>query len=112
MFFRNLFQQPDVAEITPEETRARQQAGAVIVDVRELHEWHSGHIPGATHMPLGTLSHRVHELDKAREIIAVCRSGHRSLMAAQTLQRAGFTRVSSMAGGMLHWTQKHFPIKK
>lgn len=112
MFLRNLFQRPDIAEVTPEETRAKQQAGAIIVDVREIYEWHSGHIPGAIHIPLGTLAQHVHELDKAKEIVTVCRSGHRSIMGAQTLQRAGFTQVSSMAGGMIDWTRKQLPIKK
>lgn len=112
MFLRNLFQQPNVAEITPEETRAKQRAGAIIVDVREIHEWNRGHIPGATHIPLGTLNQHVQELDKAKEIVTVCQSGHRSLMAAQTLQHAGFTQVSSMAGGMTDWTRKQLPVKR
>jgi rhodanese-related sulfurtransferase len=112
MFLRNLFNRPSIAEVTPEETQSRQKAGAVIVDVREPHEWRTGHIAGAKHIPLGNLSKRIHELNPSKEIITVCRSGHRSMMAARTLQQAGFTQVSSMAGGMMSWTWKQLPVKK
>jgi rhodanese-related sulfurtransferase len=112
MNLRHLFHQPSVAEVTPEEARAKQQAGAVIVDVREPSEWSEGIIPGAVLLSLGALSGRLRELDPSREIITVCRSGHRSLSAAQLLQRAGFSRVESLSGGMIGWKQKHFPITK
>jgi sulfur dioxygenase len=52
----------------------------------------------------------VQELDQSKEVIAVCRSGNRSISAALILQRAGFTRASSMAGGMLSWLRQHFPV--
>src|SRR6266567_8016179 len=100
MVFRHFFSKPAVAEATPEETRAKQQAGAVVVDVREPYEWQEGHIPGAVHIPLGSLSTRLKELDPTREVIAVCRSGHRSITAAQMLHRAGFSQISSMAGAV------------
>ena len=92
MVFRNFFSKAAVAEVTAEETRIRQQAGAVRVDVRELSEWQQGHIPGAIHIPLGSLSRRKQELDPSREVITICRSGHRSISAAQILQQGGFSR--------------------
>jgi rhodanese-related sulfurtransferase len=112
MNFRHLLNKTSVAEVTPEEARAKQQSGAVIVDVREPYEWSEGTIPGAILLSLGALSGRLRELDPSREIITVCRSGHRSQSAAQILQRAGFARVESMAGGMIGWKQKHFPVTK
>ncbi len=112
MFLRNLFSKPSIAEVTPEETKTRQKVGAVVVDVREQHEWRDGHIAGAVHIPLGSLAKRSHELNPGKEIITVCRSGHRSTMAAQILQQAGFTQVSSMTGGMMSWGRKQLPIKK
>ena len=112
MVFRNFFSKPTIAEITPEETRTKQKAGAVIVDVREPSEWREGHIPGAVHIPLGSLSGRLHELDPSQEIVTVCRSGHRSMTAAQVMQRAGFSRVSNMAGGMISWMRQRFPVSK
>ncbi len=110
MVFRNMFHKPTVPEVTPEETRARQKAGAVIVDVREPHEWREGHIPGAVLIPLGSLSGRLHELTPSHDIILVCRSGHRSLTAAQVLQRVGFPRVSNMTGGMMSWIRQRLPV--
>ncbi len=112
MVFGNLFHKPTIAEVTPEETRARQKAGAVILDVRELHEWREGHIPGAVHIPLGSLSGRLGELDPSREIVMVCRSGRRSMTGAQLMQQAGFSQVKNMAGGMISWAQQRLPVSK
>ncbi|MCH8563104.1 rhodanese-like domain-containing protein [Nesterenkonia sp. YGD6] len=81
---------------------------AQFVDVREDSEVTSGMIPGAFHIPLGQLGARLAELDPARETITVCRSGKRSLTAAQTLEDAGFT-VASMQGGMNEWSSQNRP---
>jgi rhodanese-related sulfurtransferase len=110
MVFRHFFSKPAIVEVTPEETRAKQKAGVVIVDVREPYEWQEGHIPGAVHIPLGSLPRRLRELDPSREVIAVCRSGHRSITAAQMLHQGGFSQVSSMAGGMISWTRRGLPV--
>ncbi len=110
MVFQRLFKQSSVEEVSVNEAKAKQQAGAVVVDVREPHEWREGYIPGAKLIPLSSLASRARELDPTKEIIAVCRSGNRSKSAALILQRAGFTRVSSMAGGMISWLRQHFPV--
>ena len=112
MVFRNFFSKPAVAEVSPEEARAKQQAGAVIVDVREPYELREGYIPGAVHIPLRSLSPRMKELDPSKEIVVVCRSGNRSITAAQFLQQGGFPQVSSMAGGMIGWTRQRFPVQR
>ena len=106
MVFRHFFSKPAEARATPEETRAKQQAGAVVVDVREPYEWQEGHIPGSVHIPLGSPSTRLKELDPLREVVAVCRSGHRSITAAKILQQGGFSQVSSMVGGMISWRRR------
>jgi len=110
MVFQRLFNRPSVEEVSAEEAKAKQKTGAVIVDVREPHEWREGYIPGAKLIPLGSLAGRVRELDPSKEVIAVCRSGNRSMSAALILQRAGFTQVSSMAGGMMSWMRHRFPV--
>lgn len=74
-----------------------------ILDVREADEWESGHIPGATWIPLGELSKRLDELPKDREIICVCRSGNRSAWATQLLTANGY-QASNLQGGMLYWS--------
>lgn len=112
MIFQQFFRRPDVGEISAEEALAKQKAGAVLVDVRELYEWNEGHIPGTRHIPLGSLARRITELDPARETVAVCRSGNRSISAALILQRAGYTNVSSMAGGMVRWMRHRFPVAR
>ena len=76
-----------------------------LIDVREVDEVKAGHIHGITHIPLGLLEFRTHELDKNKSYIMVCRSGGRSGQAAQYLESNGFD-VTNMTGGMLSWEGK------
>jgi len=76
-----------------------------IVDVREVSEVAAGKIPAAIHIPLGLLEFRMHELDKKKPYILVCRSGGRSSQAARFLESYGFD-VTNMEGGMLAWEGK------
>lgn len=73
-----------------------------IIDVREVGEVVSGKIPGAINIPSGLVESRMHELDKSKEYIIVCRSGARSSRATQFFESQGF-KVSNMVGGMLAW---------
>lgn len=73
-----------------------------VLDVRLPMEFRQGHIPGAHLIPLGEVGRRLHEIPKDREIVTVCRSGHRSMAAAQQLLKAGFT-VKNLVGGMSVW---------
>jgi rhodanese-related sulfurtransferase len=73
-----------------------------IIDVREVAEVQAGKIPGAVNMPLGLIEFRMHELDKAKEYIMVCRSGARSSQAAMLLEYNGYD-VTNMSGGMMSW---------
>ena len=75
------------------------------IDVREVEEVRAGKIPGAINMPLGLVEFRMHELDKSKEYVMVCRSGGRSGRAAQFLESYGF-KVINMDGGMLDWEGK------
>jgi rhodanese-related sulfurtransferase len=108
---RELFSKPTVVEVSPEQTKMKQQAGAIILDVRERYEWSDGHIPGAINIPLGSLAKRLQELDASQEIITVCHRGRRSITAAVILLRAGFIQVSSMAGGMGIWMVHDYPVR-
>lgn len=85
--------------------------GAFILDVREQHEWDEYHIPYATLIPLGELKERLNEVPRDRDIVVVCRSGNRSATARDILLEAGFTRVTSMAGGMQDWQAQGFAIE-
>ncbi|KHD84430.1 rhodanese-like domain-containing protein [Bacillus ginsengihumi] len=76
-----------------------------IIDVREAKEVLVGKIPGAINIPLRLIEFRMHELDKCKEYIMVCRSGGRSGRATQFLEKQGFN-VINMSGGMLAWKGK------
>ena len=90
-------------EISVSEASAKRDAGAFILDVREPDEWNESHIPGTTLIPLGELASRVDELPQDQEIVVVCRSGNRSAEGRDILLAAGFTQVTSMAGGIKQW---------
>ena len=91
-------------EISISEASTMRDSGAFILDVREPDEWDAGHIPGATLIPLGELASRVNEVPKDQEVVVVCRSGNRSQQGRDILLSAGFTQVTSMAGGLNQWT--------
>lgn len=73
-----------------------------IIDVREVEEIAEGKIPEALHIPLRLIEFRMHELDKQKEYVIVCRSGGRSSQAVRFLESHGF-QVINMNGGMLAW---------
>jgi rhodanese-related sulfurtransferase len=89
---------------------AMQQAGDLVLDVREPSEWASGHIGGATLIPLGDLPARLAELPRDRTIVVVCHSGNRSAQGRDTLRNAGFASATSMAGGMSAWQAAGLPV--
>ncbi|CAB1129605.1 Sulfurtransferase [Candidatus Hydrogenisulfobacillus filiaventi] len=77
---------------------------AVLVDVREYHEYKAGHIPRSRHIPLSQLVHRLREVRKDATIVVVCQSGNRSAHACELLQQAGYRKVYNLEGGMARWT--------
>lgn len=81
-----------------------------ILDVREQSEWDGGHIEGATLIPLGQLEARQTELPTDQKIVVVCQSGGRSAKGRDLLLEAGFTEVTSMAGGMNDWVSLDLPV--
>lgn len=85
---------------------------AVVIDVRETHEWDRGHIPNARHIALGQLGKRIQEVEKfkTRPIIVVCASGNRSSSACGTLKRAGFEQVFNLSGGIGAWSEAGLPV--
>lgn len=101
-----------VKEITPEETRERVADGALLIDTREDHEWERGHVESATHLSRGILERDIEGVapDLDREIILYCGGGFRSVLAAESLAKMGYTNVSSMSGGWKGWQARSFPI--
>jgi rhodanese-related sulfurtransferase len=89
---------------------AARQHEAVIVDVRERHEWKAGHAPGSRNIPLSKLHARIGELRDNQRYIAVCRSGSRSRSAVAQMQRAGLDAVN-LKGGMHSWKRAGLPLE-
>ncbi len=88
--------------------------GAVIVDVREQHEFEESHLPGAVHVPRGHLESRIETAapDKSERVILYCASGNRSALAAQTLQSMlGYESAESMAGGITLWKDRGYDVE-
>jgi rhodanese-related sulfurtransferase len=85
---------------------------ALIIDVRETHEWDRGHIPNARHIALGQIGKRMQEIEKfkSRPVIVVCASGNRSSSACGTLKRAGFEQVFNLSGGIGAWSEANLPV--
>jgi rhodanese-related sulfurtransferase len=96
-------------EISVEEAVAKKDSGAFILDVRQPEEWNEFHVPDSTLIPLAELASRVGELPKDQEIVVVCRSGNRSAQGRDILLEAGFTQVTSMAGGLTQWRAAGYP---
>jgi rhodanese-related sulfurtransferase len=104
---------PNVREVSVDEARARQAAGAHLVDVREDTEWAAGHAAGAVHLGKGVIERDVEQRipDHGAEIVLYCGGGFRSVLAAETLQKMGYTNVSSMAGGWREWRESGAPTE-
>jgi rhodanese-related sulfurtransferase len=102
-----LFPPSTTAEAAHESAKRRE---AVILDVREPHEWKAGHAPGAKNIPLSSLASRAGELVGDRRYIAVCRSGARSRSATARLRKAGLD-VVNLKGGMLGWRRAGLPLE-
>ncbi len=102
---------PTQWDMDPVEVKAKMDRGErfVLLDVREPHELQICSLPGAKSIPLGQLTSRVHELDTADEIIAVCKMGQRSARAVNFLRQAGFRKVRNMRGGTNLWAAKVDP---
>lgn len=96
-------------EVSVADAAEMRTTGAFMLDVREQSEWDEFHMPDATLIPLAQLEQKVNDLPKDRDIVVVCRSGNRSAQGRDILLQAGFTRVTSMAGGMNEWKANGFP---
>jgi rhodanese-related sulfurtransferase len=79
-----------------------------MVDVREPQEWNAGHLPGALHIPLGSLAGRAGELPADKTAVFICASGGRSMAACRYFAAQGH-RVVNLAGGMIAWNESFGP---
>ena len=95
-------QEPDYKNVTPRELKTRLEAGdrPVLLDVRERWEFELARIEGSELVPMSELEGRFCELDPGSETVVICHHGLRSAHVTQALQRAGFSNVSNLGGGL------------
>ena len=96
-----------ITEITVDEVLARRARGDAfhLLDVREDREWDAGHAVGAEHMGRGVIERDLENAipDKGAPLVLYCGGGFRSALAAESIQKMGYTNVRSMAGGWSEW---------
>jgi rhodanese-related sulfurtransferase len=105
---------PAAARLDPEQLQAKVQGGGGVqlVDVRTPDEYRAGRVKGAKLIPLQELSGRYNEIDPAKPVVLVCRSGNRSGQAYQLLSKQGYAQVSHLEGGMLRWQAAGLPVER
>jgi rhodanese-related sulfurtransferase len=105
-----------VREMTVDDVKAKLDRGEKVqlVDVREESEFAKDHLPNAIHLGKGIIERDIEERvpDTAAPLVLYCGGGYRSALAADTLQKMGYTNVISMDGGIRVWREKGFPLTK
>jgi rhodanese-related sulfurtransferase len=86
----------------------------LLIDVREDNEWQAGHAASGVHISRGTLEREIEKAapDKAQRVVLYCHSGARSALAADSLQKMGYTNVFSLAGGFTSYQAAGLPAQK
>lgn len=104
----------EIPEIDPAEALVRQRAGALLLDVREDDERAAGIAAGAVGLARGLIEHRIHAIaeDPQREILAICGSGKRSLLAVKSLRQLGYERSVSVRGGFARWKAEGLAVEQ
>jgi rhodanese-related sulfurtransferase len=105
-----------IRETTADEVKARfdRHDKFVLVDVREDREFDADHIPGSVHLGKGIIERDIEAKYPALDtpLVLYCGGGFRSAMAADNLQKMGYTNVISMDGGIREWREKSYPLEK
>lgn len=104
-----------VREISAAEVKQKLDAGEKFsfIDVREDNEWAQDHAAGAEHLGRGIIERDIEKAvpDKSAEVVLYCGGGYRSALAADNLQKMGYTNVLSMAGGIKAWREAGYPME-
>ncbi len=99
------------AEISVNEAYQKYSQGVFVLDVRRQDEWDAYHVANTTLITLDELPNRLSELPRDKEIVVICHSGNRSSQGRDILLNAGFTQVTSMAGGLIAWNTAGYPLE-
>lgn len=104
-----------IREVTVEDVRRSRESGEdfLLIDTREESEWAAGHAAGSVHLGKGIIERDIEKLapDISRKLILYCGGGYRSALAADALQKMGYTDVYSLAGGWRAWNQAQMPVE-
>lgn len=98
--------------ITVDEAKEMMNDGAAVIDVREPHEYNSGHVPNASLIPVNSVYSRREELPKDQDLIFVCAVGQRSALACEMAAASGLTRLFNLEGGTEAWINAGLPVDK
>jgi rhodanese-related sulfurtransferase len=105
-----------VRETTVDDVKAKLDRGEkfLLVDVREESEYAADHLPGAIHLGKGIIERDIENRvpDPKTPLVLYCGGGFRSALAADNLQKMGYTNVISMDGGIRDWRGKRYPLVK
>ncbi|MDF2691570.1 MAG: rhodanese domain protein [Gammaproteobacteria bacterium] len=104
-----------IKEISVDEVKQKLNSHEPIclLDVRETAEFQAGKLPTAKHLSKGMIEIHIHNFAKKDQpIILYCGGGNRSALAADNLQKMGYSNVLSMAGGFKAWLAAQFPVEK
>ncbi len=102
----NINKSKKITSITTEELAEKLDStneNVLFVDVREVDEFKTGHVEGMINVPLSTLKENYTQIPTDSEVVLFCRSGNRSMQAAEILQDLGFEKITNVEGGIISW---------
>lgn len=105
-----------IREVTVDHVKSKLDRGEKfhLVDVREESEWAKDHLPNAIYLGKGIIERDIEQRvpRTADEVVLYCGGGYRSALAADNLQKMGYTNVYSMDGGIRGWRERNYPLEK
>ena len=108
-------QESNSADLNVAEFSAKsQEAGVISLDVRTAQEFAEGHLKNAIYINVesGNFENEIANLDKTATYAVYCRSGRRSAVAVDLMQKAGFTNLFNLDGGVIDWSASGYPLVK
>lgn len=103
-----------VKHIGIEQYQKLPRGGHILIDTREESEWNAGHAAGAMHLSKGIIERDIESAvpDKSATLVLYCGGGYRSVLAAESLQKMGYTNVISLDGGWRAWQEAGLPVER
>jgi rhodanese-related sulfurtransferase len=103
--------QEPFTRLTVAEAKEMIDQGTPVIDVREMHEYTSGHVPGAKLIPVNTVMKRTDELPESGAIVFICAAGQRSALACEMAAAMGYQDLYNVEGGTTAWKEAGYPVE-